>query len=234
MAPGYNSLEMIAVVLLAAGCGSPAPPNTLGLAPPTPNLTGLSAPWTVRHSDATTVTLQHGDTPDGVRIWLGDDGSGTVPGVTIVHGGRALEAPHDGGRWPLVAVAYPEREVSAATVEVDGPDLVVRLAGPPLRAVTDHPDAPDDPVLTWVRLRPRGSSWRVVLDGLGTVTLAGAEGVVPTEEGVAIDTAHGAFSLQSSAGRSASTLFGETWMWSSVPALDAVDPYPRTALTFSP
>ena len=103
-------------------------------------------PWRVREQSEALIALQYGATSDGITVGLGEQ-----PGVTLVIGGSPLEV--DGK--PLLGLPYPELPIARVEIRAEGIDLVVRIAGPPLRQVSKHPEAPDDPVLTWVRIRPR-------------------------------------------------------------------------------
>ena len=96
--------------------------------------------------------------------------------MSPIRAGRTLRP--DG--HPLVAPPWrPER----AEIVSEGLDVVVRLYGPALNEVTSHPEAPDDPVHTWVRVRPRDTGWRVVVTGLATLSLPAPTRVAPTAVG---------------------------------------------------
>ncbi len=181
--------------------------------------------------------VQLGDSAEGVRVDLAS--GARVAGVSVVDRGKPWLVRDGAGRlWPTVAVGQPESPLSSAEIASQGPDLVVRLAGPPIASISDHPDAPVDPVLTWVRLRHRGDDWRVVVDGLATVSIP-----VNTPKPTRVDD--GQTEIQARTGR---LRFGTTasrwssdwdvatgrWTFSTNPALTAVEPYPRTTLTWSP
>ncbi len=192
----------------------------------------LAPPWRLLERRSTHLALALADSPHGVRIQLRREDR--VPGVSPVWQGRTLEVAGHDGAWPLVAVAFPERPVEQVEVAVEGVDLLVRFEGPPVRARVEDPGAPDDPVLTWVRLRPRPDDWRIVLDGLGTVSLP-SEGlrVAPgSSGGLEIESAVGRLALDSSAARVETVWEVDRWRWSNVASLQAFDPYPRTGVTW--
>ena len=105
------------------------------------------------------------------------------------------------------------------------------MAGAPLSEFSNHPEAPDDPVLTWLRLRPRGASWRIVLDGVGRISIPGVQETSWTGTGWQVGTST---VLQSNARQTSSALGDDGWFLDTRPAADLADPYPRTAWTFSP
>lgn len=182
----------------------------------------LEAPWRLAHDGETSLAVRHGDTPEGVRIQLmptDDWGIGASPIV----GGRATRA----GTHPLVGVGFVP---VAVEVRADGPDLLVRFSGPPFSQLTDREDAPEDPVLAWIRLRPRGETWRVVLDGLGVITIPDAQQATWTSQGLAVGSAI----LTTTATTHSSRLIDGAWQLDTTPALDHADPYPRTGITFRP
>lgn len=164
------SLAACFALLVGSACMAPveAPP------PPTPPPVAqlsVASPWSVVEQTDATVLLRWRQTGHGVRVDLTRDDRGRWPGVSVIDGGTTLETDGAGGRAPLVAVGWPAHPLTDAVIESQGPDLRVRLAGPPLSSLTDDPAAPDDPVLTWVRVRPRGDRWRVVVRGLAVITL---------------------------------------------------------------
>lgn len=196
----------------------------------------MDAPWRVVTEEDDAVLLRLGDSPDGVRVNLLPGDRHRVIGVTPVIAGRTLEVEQDGERWPLVAVGYPDEPVSKVTIEVTGVDLVVRFEGPALDTLTAHPEAPADPAITWVRLRPRGQDWRIVMDGLGTLSLPADDLRIEPADGatVAIDAAWGDLVLESDAPRLSSAIEGARWWASTRPSLEVYEPYKRIAFTWTP
>lgn len=217
-------LGAIGTFVVSIGCGAPANEPL-----PAPIVSvGLEAPWQLVEQTDAEVLVRLGDGPDGVRVQLLHQ-DGRIPGVSPIHGGRTLETQAGGEVWPLVAVAYPDVALSSVDVEVQGIDLVARFQGQPLSTVSDHPDAPQDPVLTWVRIRRRPADWRVVLDGLGTVSVPEAPVALAEADGWRI----GDLTVTTTAPRYDSGT-GRRWWLSVVPSLEAIEPYPRTSLTLTP
>lgn len=208
--------------LWLAGCA--AAPGDDGAAPRVAPTLEIGAPWSVAHQADDAVALRFADTPHGVWIARGGDGP---PGVSPIVDGRRVGAP-------LVAIAAPDAPLAALTVRTEGHDAVIRFSGPPLSTLTAVGGAPEDPVLTWVRVRPRDGSWRVVLDGLGTVALP-AEVVAPGGDAlVRVDGPEGAFALTTTAPAWRSSWDGATFRLDPGPSLHRREPYPRTALTWWP
>lgn len=161
---------------------------------------------------------------------------GKVPGVSIVYDGKTLGIDDGARHWPTAAVGFPDHPITDARVETDGPDLVVRLEGPALSEVTDHPAAPKDPVLTWVRIRPRPTAgWRVVVDGMATLSLPAGPVQPTSDETITLRTEHwGQFELVPGGRATRSEMNARRWSWSTTPSLERIDPYPRTRLTWHP
>lgn len=215
---------VVAGVLLA--CRGDAPT----VVPVTVDLDGA---WALVSEDDDEIAVRFGQTGEGARVWARGS-AGRPAGVTPVHDGRTLEVPDEGVAWPLVA--FPEG-VRRVEVTVQGIDLVVRAYGAPIVEVTRRDDAPDDPVITWVRLRPRPEDWRIVLDGLGTVSLPAPAGPVePSEGGFAwtIGGPRGPVVLDTNAPAWSSAVTRERWHLDLWPSLWETQPYPRTGLTWTP
>jgi hypothetical protein len=224
-----GSWRFLLFIAVFFGCAQDEPgPAPL---PAPPIVLDLAAPWRVVEQTDAHVAVRLGDTAHGARIQVAADGRGRVPGVSPIHNGATLDAPEADRRWPLVAVAYPERALSRVEVASQEFDLTVRFYGPELHQVAQRPDAPSDPVLTWVRLRPRTTDWRVVLDGLGTLSLPSPVRASPSWT---LTTPHGPVQLESGAADWRTASSRERWFFSTKPALQAIDPYPRTALTLTP
>jgi hypothetical protein len=161
----------------------------------------------------------------------GGDGRGV--GVTPVSGGRAWELRRPGGNiTPTFAPPWPN--LTAAWVESQGPDLLVRLEGPPIKSWSDHPQAPSDPLLSWVRLRIRSDgTWRIVLRGLHDVALPSGEWVESGDEGT-LRTSMGAFFLRGKVPGVRTALTADAWLWTSIGALHVQEPYPQMSFTVRP
>jgi hypothetical protein len=223
------------IALLVLGCApAPPPPPPIAPAAVTPKV-ALAAPWKLDRQDPDAVVARLGDGADGVRIQLARDERGRIPGVTVIHGGRTLELEDGTDRWPLVATGWADHTVSDAVIEVDGVDLFVRLGGPALKTLTALPEAPDDPAIAWIRVRPRGQDWRLIVTGLVTVSLPG-DGLAAhgDDDGeIAMSTAWGTVTLGTDAPRHRSKA-GPRWWFDTFPALDAHAPYPKTTITWKP
>ncbi len=194
----------------------------------------LSAPWRLVSQDATSVVLRVGDGADGARIQLARDERGRLPGVTPIAKGDALDVQDGSDRWPLIAVAFPDRPLTSVDITTEGADLLVHIAGPALTSVVDDPQAPDDPVLTWVRLRPRGDSWRVVVDGIATVSLpGGARGSASSTGTIGLVAGGRAIDFHTGAPSYASSDDRVRWQFADQASLAAKAPYPRTTLTLA-
>lgn len=237
-------------IALLWGCGGGAappippspPPEAKAIRPPNPGIPVpeivLSAPWRLDRSDRESVVVRLGDSPHGVRVQIASDGRKRVPGVSPIESGRTLEVDDGNAVWPLIAIGYPEFPLHAVKIEVDGPDLVVRFAGPPLNTISAHPEAPADPVLTWVRLRPRGETWRIVADGLWTMSLpSDGLGTGPTPDpadpdGLTLWSAWGEFALSAPKAKRRIQEGPPRWSLDTRPSLGALEPYPRATITW--
>lgn len=183
----------------------------------------VDEPWLVAHESAEVLSLRYGDSAEGVRLQLIAEEDWQV-GVSPIHGGRPIQMGHA----PMVMPPGPPRRIEVLS---QGPDLVVRMSGEPLSEFSRHPEAPDDPVLTWVRLRPRGSSWRIILDGMGRVSIPGAQSSSWTGEAWQVGPS---VLLQSNAQQTSSAIGPDGWSFDTSPSAELADPYPRTAWTFTP
>ncbi len=218
---------------LLAGCAGPPPSGPAWPDPPVPTVS-MGGGWVILEEDAEGLTLRWRDTADGVRVQLAatDD---ALPGVAPIAGGATARLVRGGRRVPLVGLPDPTRGLSAATLEVQGPDLVVRLAGDPLDRYTDHPDAPEDPVLTWVRIRRRADGFRIVVQGLATLTLP-AEGLAVHHHGRhrVLETAWGRVRQDDDPPAVRGRLDGEALVLDTLPSLERTAPYPRMGFTWTP
>lgn len=185
--------------------------------------------WRVVHQRPERIALHHRGSTEGVVIDLRGR-----PGLSLVLHGQTLSTERSGERWPLVTAGYPDHPLQRARVYTEGPDLVVQLEGPPLHRVHDHPEAPADPVLSWVRLRPRGADWRIVLTGLLTLHLpARSVRMHPTAPGWLVETdSWGHFHVEPDERPDHSTAATGWWRLRTHPALDRLDPYPQRALSW--
>lgn len=200
--------------------------------PPVPTVQ-LAGDWVIIEEDPSSIVVRWRDTADGVRINVARGDAGRTVGVAPIVGGRTAELRQGGHVVPLVTPSFAS--LSAVTIEVQGPDLLVRMEGPPLASLTDHPDAPDDPALAWVRLRPRGETWRIALRGMLALTLPADELVVNERvRDRTVRSAWGDFVQRGGAPLSRSVLAGGVWVYDTAPSLTIQQPYPQLGLTWTP
>lgn len=202
-------------------------------APPIPTV-ALGGDWVVVEESPREIVLRHGRTADGARITLAETEEGHRVGVAPIVDGRTLavdDATHSAPAfgWPL-----PEHPLTAVTIEVQGPDLLVRMEGPPIARVTDHPDAPQDPVISWVRLRPRGDTWRIALRGVHRVSLPPGTASVNHASRRTLDTTWGQLEIVTDAPAIGGHVGTFGTVWDTRPSIDLAQPYPRTGITLTP
>lgn len=176
-----------------------------------------------------------GDSADGARVQFAPGARGRERGVSPIAGGKTLEVADGAALVPMIGFPYPDRGLTSVAITSDGPDLLIRVAGPPLADVTAAADAPTDPVLTWIRLRPRGPSWRIAIDGIATLSLPGTtEGHAAADGTITLYGPFGTAAFASNAKATRSATGGARWTWTDEPAIEVHDPYPHTALTLTP
>ncbi len=222
--------------LLAVLCSGCAPADVPERAPSRgPQVSvALSGAWEIALQDEDEIALRDGASSHGVRVWLRPT-PGRAPGVSPVHRGVTLHSEDGQTTWPLIAFAHPAHAPRRVEIVVQGPDLVVRAEGPPLSDVTSHPDAPDDPVLTWVRMRRRPEDWRIALTGLGTVSFPAAGLRVARDDAdFVVTSSAGALRGGTDAPAVDSHADDARWSLDTTPSLEALAPYPLTAFTWTP
>jgi len=225
----------IAVALACAACTTGPPDPQPQRAPASPELKlELGSDWSIVEQDRAHVILRHRDGNDGVRVTLAPSADGRLPGVSPILGGRTWEYREADRVRPAFAPPHADRPVAAAAIQAQGPDLLIRLSGPPLTALVDHPLAPEDPVLTWIRLRPRPGSWRIALQGLHVVTLAGPVTLRETGRQRMAISPWGVFTLHDSPPASQGGSSPTVWWLDTTPSAHATQPYPRISLTWTP
>jgi hypothetical protein len=193
----------------------------------------LGGDWVIIEEDPTQLVVRWRDSGDGVRINLTRTATGREVGVAPIVGGRTAEVDLADRIVPMVRPSFSG--LTAVYVEVQGPDLLVRLEGPPLSTLSDHPEAPRDPAIAWVRARPRGKTWRLALRGLLTLTVP-AEGVVVHErvEDRILETRWGALELRSDTRDWSGARASATWTLDTGPSLSVHQPYPQLGITWTP
>jgi len=194
----------------------------------------LGGDWVIVEESPRELVLRLGDSPHGVRVVLAETEGGRRIGVAPIHDGRTLELRDGDVTTPVFAWPFPDHPLTAASVEVEGPDLVVRLQGPPLQDVTDHPDAPADPVLCWVRIRPRGSTWRFALRGVHRITVPALDSIEYRGVERVWEDDWGWFAVQTDAPAITGHQDGTRLVWDTSPSIDLAQPYPKTGITWTP
>jgi len=191
----------------------------------------VAAPWRVVGERDGELRLQLGGSPRGAVVRWGAAARG-APGVAVIE--RGLELP--GHNAPLVAFGFPDAPLSELRIMTQAQDLVVRATGPTLSSVSADPLADDRPMVTMIRLRPRPDDWRVVVDGLTTWTFPSPTGPVrEVAAGWRLDTPEGVFELElEDTTWQRSQLTEQAWTLSDRGALEHREPYPRSALTWTP
>lgn len=217
-------MRRAAILLLASlGCRQPVEPLQTWRA--TPDVQ-VQSPWHVVQQDSDVVALRFEDTAHGVRVFLGPTDRFAQAGASPVVNGQTVG-------HPMLGVPAAIGPAESVTVRSEGHDLLVRFASQPLDLVSRDPLAPEDPALTWLRLRPRNGSWRIVMDGLGTLNLP-AEAVHPSSGGVSLRGTSGTMDVQTDAPDTITTWTDGVWHLSTLPSVHARAPYPRTAFTWNP
>lgn len=192
----------------------------------------VAPPWSVAHQTDQALVLRLAEGSEGVRVQLATDPQGRLPGLSPILSGRTLEVEDQTGRWPMLAPSFSP--VQRVEVLSQGQDLVVRLFGDPLERLLTHPKAPSDPALAWLRVRPRGQTWRLASQGLVILSLP-APGL---QEGVAegstlLRGSWGQLELESS--HPLRTGQGDQRWWvDTLVSPDTTQPYPELGITWTP
>jgi hypothetical protein len=186
----------------------------------------VQAPWQVVQQDDDVIALRFDDTPHGVRVFLGPSDRWSQAGASPVVDGKTVG-------HPMLGVPQAIGPAQTVTIRSEGHDLLVRFASQSLQTVSTDPLAPSDPALTWLRLRPRNGSWRMVMDGLGTLNLP-ADSVRPSSAGNSLSGPSGTLDVQTNAPAFDTYWADGVWQLTTVPSLKTRTPYPRTAFTWAP
>jgi hypothetical protein len=203
-------IYVLSALLFWTGCGPQPIQGSPALPVPAISVDGQ---WVATEAGVDRIGIRH-DNGDGVVVRFS-----TAPEVTLIKGGRPTG----------VRFTPPTNDLTAITIKTEGPDLLVRLSGQPLNTLTDHPEAPHDPTLTWLRVRPRSSGWRIILDGLGTLHLP--EGpVTPLSEGFRLSADGNHYDITIDA-KAHTSWVEDGWHLSTTPAVHQADAYPRLSLS---
>lgn len=215
-----NGLALLAAI---ATCGA-------ALASPPPF--EVSESWEVVERSEDVVVFRYRDSAHGVRINLRPGPRGRVPGVAPILHGKTWEV-HEGERlFPLFAMPYADREPRGVEIRSQGPDLFIELRGPPLGELVDHPEAPDDPVLSRLRIRPRPGSWKIIAQGLHLWSFPAQDlSLHQLGDARTLSCAWGVVHLQGRASGSRSLWTPDRLWIDTTPSAAAFDPYPTLELT---
>lgn len=194
----------------------------------------LGSSWSIVEENRDELILRHQTSPDGVRIVLALTAQGRQAGVSPIVDGHTYEVRRGDQIVPMLAWPWPEHPVRSLIIEEEGPDLLIRLSGPALHAVTDHPDAPDDPTLSWTRIRPRGTSWRIALTGVHRWTLPQVGRVEHRGQDRVLHSGWGSFEVRTDARAVRSAATGGSLVWDTRPSIELAQPYPKTGMTWRP
>ncbi len=214
-----------AAILLLAPLGCHEPDTQPASWRATPDV-DVQAPWQVVQQDDDVIALRFDDTAHGVRVFLGPSDRWSQAGASPVVDGQTVG-------HPMLGVPLAIGPTQTVTVRSEGHDLLVRFASQPLQTLTTDPLAPPDPALTWMRMRPRNGSWRMVMDGLGTLNLP-TTSAHPSSAGTKLSGAFGTMDVETDAPEVQTFWADGVWQLSTLPSLEARAPYPRTAFTWAP
>ena len=199
----------------------------------TPELS-VSAPWSIVQDEGDTYTITHQDHTASLILHVRH---GTV-GLTLSHRNRNLHTTTASGAIPTFESPIPFTDLSKLRIESQGIDLVVRIEGAPIRDWTDTPSAPNDPVLTWFRVRVRKKAIRVIAQGLVRFTLpASKEGPHPKPSGnerVSFSHGYGFWTLKTDAIGLEGQKTRTQWWIDTTPSIFAKQPYPKTTVEWMP
>lgn len=190
--------------------------------------------WSVVEEDASFATFRYGSTAHGVRVGFpSPQCQACIAGVSPIADGTTRSIQRNTNDIPMFswpASADPVRDVR---VIAQGPDLLVQFAGAPLNEMSTHPQAPGDPVLSWVRLRPRDDSWRMILTGVHRWSLP-ETAHAHRGDGREVLSAWGSFTYSTEADRVQCSKSGDIWVWDTLSSVHTVRPYPKTGITWVP
>lgn len=194
----------------------------------------VSEPWTVRKIDEGQWTFHSFKHPAHVTLSLRPEKFG----VSLTYENRTMDTPLDHRTEPLIAPTFSADALSKVEIETQGIDLVIRLEGPPLHEWTGQPSAPNDPVISWTRVRVRGKSWRFILRGLQRWNLpASPEGPHPKpseNEGFSFTHGFGSWSYRTNAKALSGQKTRDHWYIDTSGSVWVKDPYPTTVIDWTP
>lgn len=194
----------------------------------------VSGPWRVQEISGSEWTFHNAKHTAYVTL-------STHPGrlgITMTYQNRTLHTPHNGQNIPLLAPPFSADTLSSVRVQTQGPDLLIQLEGPSQRSWTGLEKAPEDPLLSWVRVRVRDQSLRFSLRGLHRWTLpASDEGPHPvpgTLGGIAFDHGFGHWQYRTNARAVSGEKRKQTWYMDTSGSIDLAQPYPQTVVDWTP
>lgn len=224
--PRQLLLPILGLGLTATWSLGPRPANG---APPA---VSLSDDWQIVEQSDHHLVLRYKTSNEGVRINLAVDDRGRQPGVALVLNGRTWEVQDADLLHPAWGLPYLDRPPSQIDIISQGPDLLIELRGPPLSTLVEHPEAPDDPVLSRLRIRPRPQSWRVITQGLHVWSLPARElQIEHLGDRRIIRSQWGTLTLEGAPARARSVGSPDRLWIDTTPSAEAFDPYPRIGLT---
>jgi len=193
----------------------------------------VAAPWTVRELKEGGWAFHHMKHP--AILILQTEGR---PGVTLSYKNRIMHTTLPNDSIPLLSPPFQSEDISKTSVESQGIDLVIRLEGPSLREWTEDESAPEDAVLSWIRVRVRGRSIRFAMKGVQQWTLpVSQEGPFPISDpqgGISFDHGFGHWRYQTEALGIRGQKSREVWFIDTSPSIELMGPYPNTVLDWTP
>lgn len=194
----------------------------------------VSAPWRVVQQDAHTFRITHQNHEASLLLSTQE----TKAGLTLSYLNRNLHTTTLSGPIPTFQSPLPTTEIETLRFESQGIDLLIRIEGSTIRTWTDSPSAPNDPVITWFRLRVRNKAIRIITQGLVQWTLpASVDGPHPTpiaNGGISFIHGYGHWTLKTDAKGIQGQKTQEIWWIDTSPSIHLKQPYPKTTIEWSP
>ena len=194
----------------------------------------VSSPWTLDTKGPQEWTLKHTQHPAILHVSIQSD----ELGLTLIHQNRTLHTALEHQTIPLLSPPFTAAELTKVRIETQGIDLVIRLEGPSIQEWTGLELAPLDPVLSWTRIRVRGTSWRFIMKGLQRFTLpASDQGPHPhphAKGGFTFKHGFGTWHYQTDAAATIGEKTDAKWYIDTTPSVNLFKPYPHTVMEWTP
>ena len=194
----------------------------------------VSAPWSVVQNAPGTFTVTHRDHAAALIVTSDE----SKIGLTVSYLNRKLHTTTASGPIPTFLSPLPTSKIETLRFESQGIDLLIRIEGSTIREWTGSPSAPDDPVITWFRVRVRNDAIRVITQGLVALTLpASTEGPYPSptaDGGISFTHGFGRWSIHTDAKGLQGQKTQQLWWLDTTPSIDLKQPYPKTTIEWSP